>query len=257
MKAITRVGGNIDLLRQLIAAGFPVIVESGFQPPHDAWMGHYLLLTGYDDEQERFITQDTYIMADFPVPYRDLSDRWWRDFNYVYLVIYPLEKEAEVLAIIGTQLDPVENYRQAALMAAEEIEILNGRDLFFAWFNLGSNRLELEDPAGAAQAYDQAFLLYARLPEEERPWRNLWYQQGPYQAYYETGRYQDVITLADQTLFYLGKSILEESLYWRGLAKEALGDREGAIADLKKAAEINPISTDALIKLEELGITSP
>jgi tetratricopeptide (TPR) repeat protein len=68
----------------------------------------------------------------------------------------------------------------------------------------------------------------------------MWYQTGPYFAYYYTGRYVDVLTLADQTLEAMTKPILEESFYWRGLAKEALGDVAGAVADLTTSVALNP-----------------
>ncbi len=35
------------------------------------------------------------------------------------------------------------------------------------------------------------------------------------------------------------KPVLEESFYWRGLAREQTGDLEGAISDLKKSVELN------------------
>ena len=252
LKAIVRVGGDIELLKRFIAAGFPVIIEKGFQPPKEDWMGHYQVINGYDDERMRFMTQDSYIMADFPLPYEGLSERWWRDFNHVYLVAYPAAQEAEVIGILGAESDPAANYQHAAQHAQGEINRLTGRDLYFAWFNLGSNLVALGEYEPAAQAYDQAFIIYAALPEDERPWRMLWYQTGPYQAYYHTGRYQDVINLADTTLSYFRLPILEETLYWRGLAKEAIGDHEGALADLQKAIEINPTSTAAQEYLEQM-----
>jgi len=256
-KAVVRVGGDIHLLKRFIAAGFPVVIEKGFQPPKEDWMGHYELITGYDDGRVRFITQDSYIMADFPVPYTDLSERWWRDFNYIYLLIYPPDREKEILSILGDQADQTVNYEVSAQKANQEVDTLSGRDLFFAWYNLGTNYLGSARYADAASAYDQAFLVYANLSEEERPWRMLWYQIGPYQAYFHTGRYQDVISLANQTLSFLQAPILEESLYWRGLAKEALGDLDGAINDLTRAAEVNPTSTDVLVQLQRLGVVFP
>jgi hypothetical protein len=257
LNAIVRVGGDIDLLKRLVAAGFPVVIEKGFQPPKEDWMGHYSLITGYDDSRDRFITQDSYIMADFPVPYNELVERWWRDFNHIYLVIYPPDLFDEVFVVIGSHTDVVGNFQYAAQDASQEVGNLTGRDLFFAWYNLGTNLLGVNDFVGAASAYDAAFEVYAGLPEDQRPWRMLWYQVGPYEAYYHTSRYQDVITLANQTLSFLGAPILEESLYWRGLSKEATGDIEGAIADLVRAAEINPTSTDVLAHLQRLGVTFP
>jgi hypothetical protein len=257
LKALVRVGGDLDILKRLVAAGFPVVIEKGFQPPNKDWMGHFNVINGYDDTRQRFITQDSYIMADFPVPYEQLSDSWWRDFNYVYLVAYPPEREAEVLSVLGPQADPVYNYQHAAQIATVETKELTGRDLYFAWFNLGTNLANLEDYTGAAAAYDQAFAQYASLSAEERPWRMLWYQDGPYRAYFHSGRYQDVIDLANTTLAFLQKPVLEESFYWRGLAREQTGDVDGAISDLKKSIELNSNFTPGYEQLQRLGIQAP
>jgi tetratricopeptide (TPR) repeat protein len=102
--------------------------------------------------------------------------------------------------------------------------------------------VNLFEYADAAAAYDQAFRIYAELPNIDlRPFRMLWYQTGPYKAYYYSGRLQDTIDLADQTLYKtISEPVLEESFYWRALAKEAKGDIQGALADLHKAVEINP-----------------
>ncbi len=77
------------------------------------------------------------------------------------------------------------------------------------------------------------------------------------QTYYHTGRYQDVITLANTTLANVEKPILEETYYWRGMAYEALGDREAAVQDLQRAAQLNPNSTDAAVQLQRMGVASP
>jgi len=256
LAALARVGGDLQALKRLIAAGFPVVIEKGYDPPHDDWMGHYLTLNGYDDAQGLFIAQDSLIMPDFPLPY-DLVEQRWRDFNYVYLVIYPPGREAEVRSLLGTQASQHSNYEYAAQLAAQETVALTGRDQYFAWFNLGTNRVALEDYAGAAEAYDNAFAIYPAIPEEERPWRVMWYMDGPYAAYYHTGRYQDVINLANNTFFALGEYTLEESFYWRGLAKEALEDLNGAIFDLRKAVELNPNYTPPRDELVRLGVVSP
>jgi hypothetical protein len=255
-KVLTRIGGDQELIKRLIAAGFPVIIESGFELPKEDWMGHFELITGYDDNRQKFTTQDSYIMADFPLPYTNMLARW-RDFNYVYLVVYPAEKEDRVLSILGPQADLTYNYQHAAQTARDEITTSTGRDLFFAWYNLGSSLTALQDYAGAAEAYDRAFVLYPRLSDKERPWRMLWYQVGPYPAYYYTGRYQDVINLANTTLFMLINPSLEESFYWRGMARIALGNQESGIDDLKKAAWLNPNFNLPQVELQSLGIQSP
>jgi tetratricopeptide (TPR) repeat protein len=255
LEVIIRVGGDLQTIKKLIAAGFPVVIEKGYDPPDDDWMGHYLTLNGYDDSQELFTAQDSLIMPDYPLPYETVEQRW-RDFNHVYLVIFPAGSTAQVASILGPQFDQTTNIEHAAQKARQEIEELTGRDLYFAWFNLGSNLLALDDFSGAAAAYDQAFAVYPAIPEDERPWRVMWYQDGPYEAYYQMERYQDIINLANNTFFALGEYTLEESFYWRGMAKLALDDYNGAVFDLKKAVELNPKYTPARSALEQLGEAS-
>jgi len=256
LKALVRYGGDLELLKRLIAAGFPVVIEKGYDPHDDDWMGHYLTLNGYDDAQGLFTAQDSLIMPDFPLPY-DLVEQRWRDFDYVFLMIYPPDREAEVLAILGPQADETYNFQYAADRAVQETGEQTGRDQYFAWFNRGTNLIALQDYAGAAAAYDQAFALYPSIPEKERPWRMMWYQTGPYWAYFYSGRYQDVIDLATKTLDSMSESILEESYYWRALAREAVGDVDGAIGDLQTSLEYHTGFEPSLAQLQRLGVSIP
>jgi tetratricopeptide (TPR) repeat protein len=251
--ALWRVGGDLELLKRLLAAGFPVLIEKGLDPHDDAWLGHYQIISGYDNANNRFLVYDSYEgpAEAWGVPY-DVIAQFWRHFNFIYVVVFPPERAAEVQSILGPNSDPVQNFQSAAQLALNETASLTGREQFFAWFNLGTNLLYLQDYAGAAQAYDNAFALYAALPQEERPWRLLWYQDGPYAAYYHAGRYQDVINLAHSTLINVDKPVLEETYYWRGMAKSALGDRAGAIEDLQRANTLNPNSTPAGAELQRI-----
>jgi len=256
LRAIARAGGSVDLMKEFIAAGFPVIVKKGLVT--SGWIGHYILLTGYDDSSGHFLSQDSLIVSpDAPVSYSDLVE-WWRHFNYQFLVVFPPESEAAVLAILGPHQDTAYNYQSAAENALAEIPSLEGRALFFAWHNLGSSYMGLGDANRAAQAFDTAFNeIYPAVPDDERPWRALWYQTDPYVAYYSTGRYEDVARLASAILETTDRPVLEESYYWRGMAREALGDLDGAIADYQTAAGLNPYSTPALQNLDRLGAERP
>jgi tetratricopeptide (TPR) repeat protein len=255
--ALWRVGGDLELLKRLLAAGYPVLIEKGLDPHDDAWLGHYQVISGYDDARGQFLVYDSYEGPPeaYGVSY-EVIGQFWRHFNFVYVVIFPRDRAPEVQSILGPNSDPVQNFQYAAQLASNEANTLTGREQFFAWFNLGSNLVFLQDYAGAAQAYDTAFSLYASLSNDERPWRLLWYQDGPYAAYYYTGRYQDVINLAHSTLINVDKPVLEETYYWRGRAKAALSDREGAIEDLKRAYDLNPNSTPAGVELQGLGALS-
>jgi hypothetical protein len=258
LDVIVRVGGDLDLLKHFIAAGFPVLVEKGFEGEgFDGWMGHYEVLTGYDDARQRFTAQDSYIMADLPVPYGDLLANW-RAFNYIYLLIYPPDREAEVMSLLGPNADEAYNNQAAAQKASDEIYATSGRDQFFAWFNRGTNLVRLQDYAGASQAYDEAYALDAQIAASDpahRPWRMLWYQTGPYFAYFFTGRYGDVINLATQTLVNASEPTLEESWYWRARARAAIGDTAGAIDDLRTSLGYHPGFAPSLELLQALGVT--
>jgi tetratricopeptide (TPR) repeat protein len=112
----------------------------------------------------------------------------------------------------------------------------------FAWFNAGSSLLALGRHDEAAWAFDRA--RRAKLP-----WRMLWYQHGPFEAYYEMGRYDEIIALADATL---RNAQIEELYYWRGLAQQAKGDTAAARASLQRALELNPNFGPAAAALRSL-----
>ena len=250
-----RVGGEISLLKRFLAAGFPVITEKGFEGrDFEGWMGHYVLVTGYSDSDQQFKFQDSYYGPDQVMEYKDF-ETYWRAFNFTYLVVYPAESKDEIMEILGSQADEEFNYRYAAQKASDEIYTLNGRDQFFAWFNRGANLVSLQDFAGAALAYDEAFAIYPIIPEKERPWRMMWYQTGPYWAYYYSRRYQDVIELASTTLDAMSEPVLEESYYWRALAREASGNTDNAINDLRSALKVHPGFEPALTELQQMDIT--
>jgi tetratricopeptide (TPR) repeat protein len=250
LQAITRVGGEIELLKRLLAAGFPVIIEKGFELPDEGWMGHYELVTGYDDSASRFTLQDSYFGPDQVMTYDELYTNW-RAFNYTYIVVFPKQRRQEIESVLGQNMDEEYNFRVAAETAALEIYALTGRDRFFAWFNRGTNLMWLQDHSGSADAYDEAFSIYGDISEEQRPWRMMWYQTGPYWAYYYTGRYEDVVNLSTQTLDAMSEPVLEESYYWRALARIALGDPKNAIEDLEKSLKYHPGFEPALMQLQQ------
>lgn len=252
--ALWRVGGDLQTLKRLVAGGFPVLIEKGLHPHGDAWLGHYQTVSGYNEAGNYFLVYDSYEGPPeaYPAAY-DFVGQYWRHFNFTYVVVFPPERAAEVHSILGAHSDPKANFESAARQASEQASKLTGREQFFAWVNRGVNLVYLEDYAGAAQAYDTAFSLYASLPLEERPWRLLWYQDGAYAAYYHTGRYQDVINLAETALVNVDKPVLEETFYWRGMAKEGLGDRAGAVEDLTLAFSLNPNSTPAGQALQRIN----
>lgn len=274
--ALWRYGGDLQTLKTLLNAGFPVMVETGFEPANlkkEGWMGHYLLLIGYDDARQIFTTQDSYLLSHppggsdpipeeswddfrgFEVPYNELEEKW-RAFNYVFIVVYPPDKVNDVLNVLGPlATDETANHIAYSRAVNEATSLPDTRERFFAWFSAGTSAVYLQDYATAAAHFDTAFNLYPEIREDKRPWRIMWYQTGPYFAYYYTGRYTDLITLADQTLKAMSEPILEETYYWRGLAYYALGDTDKAIADLRDSIKHHPGFLPAESMLYQLGET--
>lgn len=254
LRALIRMGGDLYALKSLLSAGFPVLVEKGFEPENlakEGWMGHYNLVIGYDENTRAFTTQDSYLLAlkkyeeragtkGFEVTYDDMLKNW-RAFNSIFIVIYPPEYENDVLNALGPLADETSAFQAAYERAmADSASLSDARDRYFAFYNVGTSLVKLQDYEGAAAAYDTAFSIYPSIDEVSRPFRMLWYQTGPYYAYYYSARYQDVINLATTTLDAESEHILEESYHWRALAKEALGNREAAISDLRSALRVHP-----------------
>jgi len=244
---VVRYGGDLDLLKKLIANGYPVLVEKGYYEEDYtgkvAWMGHYLFTTGYDEEVEEFVVQDAYLIPgnNLRVDY-DTYLEGWRGFDYLFMVIYPPDRQDEVFGLLGPWADPSWAYQNALEIAESEIQTLSGVDAFFAYFNKGTSLVKMEHYLDAGEAFDQAYQVYSELDEDDttRPYRITWYQTSPYMAYYFSGRYQDVINLANFTFETIDEDTLEESLYWRGLAYYALGKKALAKQDLYQSVWLNP-----------------
>ncbi len=252
--AYIRVDGNLDTLRTFIAAGYPVLVEKGLNCEKgencSGWFGHYSVFAGYNDAERTFLMQDSYRGPNLKMGYDEVLENW-RAFNYLYIVPFPAvpEHDARVRALLGPAADLALNYQAALERAQAETLTTTGQALAMAWFNVGTNRHYMNDYAGAARAYDQA-------REIGLPYRMLWYQFGPYRAYYYMGRYQEVVDVAsfaiDSVTTVPG---LEEAYYWRGLAEIALGQQDKAVEDFRTALVRHPGWKPAIEALAQLGLT--
>ncbi|MBI3160377.1 MAG: C39 family peptidase [Chloroflexi bacterium] len=242
-----RVGGNLETLKRFIAGGLPIMIEEGtyleetYWPDDDHWSGHYLLLTGYDDDAQTFTAQDTFLGPDRRVTYARLLEGW-EQFNYVYIFLYLPGQEAAVVEILGPDWDADAN-RQRALEASQAATQADPENAF-AWFNLGSNLVYFERYGEAAEAYDQARAL--GLPQ-----RMLRYQFGPFHAYFQTNRLDDLFAIVDYALQITPNS--EEANLWQGWGYYRLGDNNRAIEAFRRAYWANIYSFDAQYALDFMG----
>ncbi|MBB5235059.1 C39 family peptidase [Deinococcus budaensis] len=254
MKVHLGVNGDRALLKRLLAAGFPVIVETWFVTHDSGGMGHYRLLTGYDDAAQSFGALDSYL-GPLKMPYARF-DELWRSFGRTFLVVHPPARVSEVTELLGARADAAaakQDTLRAALAEAER------RGDAVGWLNLGHAKLGVGDARGAARAFDQAF---AASPDPSLdptrparvvgglPWRALWYSFGPLEAYTRTGRYADVLRLTAGVL--RDAPAHEEAHYWRGRALSGLGRAAEAQAAYREALRLRPgyaAAREALVRL--------
>ena len=133
---VARFGGDLDLLKHMIT-------------------------TGYDETAGEFVVQDAYLEPgkDMRVDYQTYLEGW-RSFDYLFMVIYPPERQDQVLALLGDWADPAWSYSHALEIAEEEIQTLTGVNAFYAWFNKGTSLVKMEHYLEAGEAFDHAFLVY-------------------------------------------------------------------------------------------------
>ncbi len=254
IRAVMRVGGDVALIRALVSQRFAVILEKGYIVPGSGWMGHYLTVIGYDDSQGLLYGLDT-DRTDGPdhrgyaEKYENI-DRMWQQFNRLYIVLFPKEREGELAALLGPRRDVNYSYQLALNQARQEAS--SNPQNAHAWFNLGSNYVLLRQYPQAVKAFENA-----RNAGDGVPWRMLWYQFGPYEAYYNAGNYSEVIELAKVT--DAGTKYIEETYYWWGMALAASGKSDEAEKMFKFAQKVNPNFNPAKERLAEVqnGLFKP
>lgn len=230
-RAIYRMGGTLDALKSAVAAGFPVIAAVGMDTESEGWFGHYQLVTGYDEGAGVLLIYDSYLgPATEPrrVPFSEFDAAWW-PFNRMFVVVFPADRAGDVQAALLGYDDPAYGVSRALEIARTEVSRDNADK--WAWFNMGTSYANRGEYSNAATAFDQALSLGL-------PFRALWYQFGPYEAYFKIGRYTDVIALAASVLDVT--PYVEEAHYWQALAHAAQGDVEDASRALEQVIALNP-----------------
>ena len=248
-RAIVRTGGTMDILMDLVAGGFPVLIETAYYDANDSyddWMSHNRVVMGYEDWPQEILYLFDPLMGNGPddiglaMPFYELDARW-RHFNRDYLVIYRPDDEAAVQAILGEQWDPITNAEWTLQQATED------RDVYadsFAVYNIGSAQVALGQYAEAAANFDLA-------REMGLPKRMFWYRFEVFEAYLQVGRYEDVRALVYEVLD--ATEGVDEMFYYIARAYEGLGNIERARANYSAALYRNPHYVEAQAALDRLG----
>ncbi len=225
MGAVVRQGGSVEQIKLFLSNNLPVLVETWLVHDGDG-LGHYRLITGYDDTTDEFKTSDSLNGPDYTVSYADFNTNW-RVFNRLYVIVFPPEQADIVSKIINDNVNDRVMYQRLAEQAQTEIDATPNDAV--AYFNLG-------DALTRLGRYDEAVLAFDQSRQLGLHWRRLWYQFTPFEAYYATERYQDVLDLANATI--QGTGGLEEAYYYQGLSLHATG-QPGATSAFQKAITYN------------------
>ncbi len=246
LKAIVRMGGTLELLKRLVANDFPVVIETGAMFEAYDWIGHYRALVAYDDAYQRFYFFDSFLgvgegAQGVAISY-DEVDRDWQAFNRTFIVVYEPQREGLLRGLMDSHWD-AKDAAQLAFDVAQAEARLDPSDAF-AWFNMGTSLVALQRYQEAAAAFDQS----RRLGP---PWRMMWYQFGAFEAYYQLGRYDDVLSLVKVNLNNAEE--IEETYYWQGLVLQAQGKPEQAASSFRRALAYNPNYDEARAALAKLN----
>ena len=137
LRALARVNGSSEMLRQLLTAGVPVLIEAWYEPKPNDGMGHYRLLVGFDDAAQEWIAYDSYDShglvkgqpyAGIRLPYVETAGDW-AVFNRTYLLIYDEARAAAIARIVGADLDDAAMWPRALAAAEAEVAQQAGRSV--------------------------------------------------------------------------------------------------------------------------------
>lgn len=243
LRSTVHSGGNLEMVKQLIANGFPVVIEKGYEPNNaEGWYGHYLTVYGYDDEKQEIYTRDTNLGPFDGKPrvddYQDFL-YWWQQFNYTFYVVYQPAQEDTVMSIIPAQLhDPITMWEYTADLARQEMH--DNPDNVFGWFNLGVSLTYLGQLTADPTYYEEAVTNFDQARTIGLPPRTLYYEHRPLMAYWKVGRVDQVIELTDALLQTVGGPWVEEIHWYRGHALAAQGKLTAARESYEEALKVNP-----------------
>lgn len=220
-----RPAGSIDILKQLLNLELPVITRTLLTNQDD--IGHYRVITGYD-EASMTITQDDSLQgANLTFSYQDFNTLW-QPFNYEFLVLVPMEKSAQTEKILGTLIKSSAAWEQALVISDQAIEA-DPADIY-SYFNRAVAHYHLGQYEDSIESFEAA--------KDQLPDRMLWYQLDPLLAYYQVGDY-DTVLRTSQTILDNQNQAYAELHYLQSLVYQGRGQTDLAQAALARAHTYN------------------
>ncbi|MGH7204376.1 MAG: C39 family peptidase [Candidatus Levyibacteriota bacterium] len=223
--AYYRPHGNITLAKKFITNGMPVIAETLLTKDDD--IGHFRVVKGYDDTTRTIIQDDSY--QGHTISYSDADFNYmWQKYNYQYLVLVPKEKQKIAEQILGKDLNEKTAWKKTAIMNQQTLQT-NPSDV--------TSRFNLSIALYYLGQYQQSVSEFEKVADQ-LPFRTLWYQIEPIEAYYQLGDYQKVFSLTDDILNN-GNRAFSELYILRGNSYKKQGNRKAAKEAYEKAVYYN------------------
>jgi tetratricopeptide (TPR) repeat protein len=233
-----RPNGDIALIKQFINLGIPVITRTWLHVNED--IGHYRIVKGYDDTTQEIIQDDSFENKNLRYSYTDFLSMWSK-YSDEYLVLLPADKQQVAEAILGENLDTTTAWTHA-LVQAKAVANTHPDDMY-AIFNVSV-------AAYYAGNYQLSVNEYEKIADQ-LPFRTLWYQIEPIQAYYELGQYDKVFAITERVLINQNRAFSELYLI-RGNIYKKQGKLGEAKAEYEQAVQYNSnlkAAKDALASL--------
>ena len=226
VNAPVRIRGKLDLIKRLIVAGIPVIVHQRMTVNDD--IGHYRLITAYDDATSTLTAADSYMGPRYSLDYASFKALWGA-YHYEYVPLFSDDQSDVVRSILGESWDPDANWRMALNVA--QSEVLDQPDDVYAWWRLGQAQHATGNSAAALESF-------VRSSELGLPLRHFWYQYSPFEVLFALGDYEELERWTNSVLAgYPGNP---EVLVYKGKALEATGRADEAQVLYRRALAVDP-----------------
>lgn len=230
-----RPGGDAKLIKQFISYDIPVLTRTWLSLDDD--IGHYRIIKGYSDEKGIIVQDDSYQGQNLEFTYADF-DTLWSKYNYEYMVAVPQDKKDIAEKIIGKNLNEEYAWKQA-LGRSEKILDENPDDVY-ARFNAAIAAYYLSDYERTVEEYEKI--------ESNLPFRTLWYQKEPIDAYFRLGNYDKVLNITSSILNNENKAFSELYLL-RGKIFQSQGQTDLAQEEFESAVLYNNKLEEARLAL--------
>lgn len=233
-----RPNGNIEKIKLFITYDIPVIAKTWTKVDED--IGHYRVVKGYDDSDGEIIQDDSLQNKNLRFSYSEFN-AMWKKFNYEYLVLVPQDKKEIAEKILGEDADFKKAWQNAVNHTQDELQ--KDPDDIYARFNLSVAFYNVGNFKQSVEEFEKV--------ENSLPFRTLWYQIEPIQAYYRLGNYDRVFAITDKILNTFNRAFSELYIL-RGNIYLKQGDKQAAKTEFEKAILYNQNLKEAQDALNSL-----